>query len=152
MKAIVTISITILFSTLSHAQYFEKKTIYLLFKKNETDSIPHYLGYKFYFKKEKGYVFNLMDKNISLLYKNKQKSDTLTLSKLKNYKITPISKVQELEEEWYKKNREKIIKGYKGFYHFRDKNVYFKTFLIEIINDKQFVVYPVTWRNQNATD
>ena len=151
MKGIITISITLLFSILGHAQYFEKKTIYLLFEKNKTDSVRN-LGYKFYREKEKGYVFNLMDKNVSLLYKNKQKSDTLPLSRLKNYDITPISKIQELEEEWYKKNREKIIKGYKGFYHFRDKNVYFKTFLIEIINDKQFVIYPVTWRNQNATD
>ena len=151
MKAIVTISITLLFSILGHAQYFEKKTIYLLFEKNETDSLPGYFGYKFYREEEKGYVFNLMVKG-SLLYQTKQKSDTLPLHKLKDYKITPVSKLQELEEEWYKKNREKIIKGYKGFYHFRDKNVYFKTFLIEIINDKQFVVYPVMWRNQNATD
>ena len=152
MKAIVTISIALLFSTLCHAQYFEKKTIYLLFEKNETDSIPHYLGYKFYFKKEKGYVFNLMDKNISLLYEMKQKSDTLPISKLKNYKITPVTKIDGLEKEWYYRNKEALIKKYTWFINLSDRNAVFKTFLIEIINDKQFVVYPVIWRNQNATD
>ncbi|WP_157956039.1 hypothetical protein [Flavobacterium kingsejongi] len=92
-----------------------------------------------------------MDRRITLLYKNKQKSDTLPLSKLKNYKITPISKLDAMMEEWYKTNYEVITKG-KGLFHYRDRNIVFKTFLIEIINDKQFVVYPVTWRNQNATD
>ncbi|AWG24751.1 hypothetical protein FK004_05665 [Flavobacterium kingsejongi] len=150
MKAIVTISITLLFSILGYSQNLKKKTVYFLFEKNKTDSVRN-LGYKFYREKEKGYVFNLMDRRITLLYKNKQKSDTLPLSKLKNYKITPISKLDAMMEEWYKTNYEVITKG-KGLFHYRDRNIVFKTFLIEIINDKQFVVYPVTWRNQNATD
>ncbi|WP_157956038.1 hypothetical protein [Flavobacterium kingsejongi] len=93
-----------------------------------------------------------MDKNVSLLYKNKQKSDTLPLSKLKNYKITPVTKIDVLEKEWYYRNKEALIKKYTWFINLSDRNAVFKTFLIEIINDKQFVVYPVTWRNQNATD
>lgn len=151
MKAIVTISIVMLFSILGHSQNLEKKTIYLLFEKNETDSIPRYFGYKFYRKEEKGYVFNLMVKG-SLLYQTKQKSDTLPISKLKNYKITPVTKIDGLEKEWYYRNKEALIKKYTWFINLSDRNAVFKTFLIEIINDKQFVVYPVTWRNQNATD
>ncbi|AWG24745.1 hypothetical protein FK004_05635 [Flavobacterium kingsejongi] len=151
MKAIVTISITFLFSILGYSQNLKKKTVYFLFEKNKTDSVRN-LGYKFYREKEKGYVFNLMDKNVSLLYKNKQKSDTLPLSKLKNYKITPVTKIDVLEKEWYYRNKEALIKKYTWFINLSDRNAVFKTFLIEIINDKQFVVYPVTWRNQNATD
>ena len=123
---------------------YQKDTIYLKFEPNEGNS-PYYRGIKFYNKEENGVVFNLLTKR-SLLYKDKsQSADTLSIEKLKNYCIITTEEVEQKVKAFQKATYKKWPS------HKDDKNDLFVTYLIEIINGKQFVIYPVIWRNEGAT-
>ncbi|AWG24746.1 hypothetical protein [Flavobacterium kingsejongi] len=143
MKAIVTISITLLFSCFCQGQKIEKKTIYVMFEKRQKDRVS-----KFFNKEEKGYVFNLPNKGESFLYEVKQRPDTLPISQLKNYSISNTLQIAEFENKY----KEWLIKKYNRIPYSYDKNSYFKTYIIEIIDNSEFVIYPVTWRNQGVID
>lgn len=101
---------------------------------------------KFFYKEENGLVFNLFCKqNGSLLYK--RGSDTLPIDKLVNYKISCLEEVEKMEKKWRIDNRNALIKKYGKLYPPFNKNGIFETYLIEIISDDKFVIYPVEWRN-----
>jgi hypothetical protein len=54
--------------------------------------------------------------------------------------------VEILETKWRKNNKKTMIKKFGIIYPWYNKNGIFDTYLIEIINDKQFVIYPVEWK------
>lgn len=124
----------------------QKDTIYLIFNKEEKCD----RRLKFYRKKEKGIIFNLhCKKNGSLLFPNKFKADTLYIKHLSDYKISTMldvtKKVKDFRYKTYKKRpKSDHAKLYQGY----DNNDIFQTYIIEIISAKQFVIYPVIWRNQ----
>lgn len=123
----------------------KKETIYLKFEKNN-GKFPKYRCLKF--PNKKGIVFNLC-KGGSLLFSNKFKSDTLCYKHIKDYKTSTmediLKKVKDFRVKTYKKrpksDNDKLYQAY-------DNNDIFKTYIIEVINEKKFILYPVIWRNQ----
>ena len=110
---------------------------------------------KFYSAEEKGVILNNECKTgPSFLFSDNCKADTLSISKLKNYKVSSIEEIKKMEKKWRKERFKEVQKKNKetGTYnlpiHTFDKNYIFETYLIEIISDQQFVVYPVKWRGQ----
>lgn len=137
-------------SNLAFSQY-EKDTIYLKFEKNSGEE-PYYRGVKSYSMKEKGIIFNLIPSG-SLLLPEGKKADTLSIEKMDAYTILTIKgvekRVKEFRRKTFKKSPEsRDVKAYQ----FYNKNDIFETFLIEVINGRQFVIYPVIWRNQNIIE
>ncbi|MFN7099589.1 MAG: hypothetical protein ACK4M4_04355 [Flavobacterium sp.] len=121
-----------------------KKTIYLEFKLDENCSRKQ----KFFNEIENGIVFNLFcDKNGSFLYKGI--SDTISISKLKNYHLLHIEEVEKLEYKWRANNKIKLKKKFGKIYPRFNKNGIFNTYLLEIINENKFVLYTVEWRGEN---
>lgn len=140
-----------LLSSNSAFSQYEKDTIYLKFEKNSGEE-PYYRGVKSYNKQEKGTIFNLIPSG-SLLLPQGKKADTISIEKMDSYTISTMKEVEQRVKEFrhktYKKSPEsKDAKAYQ----FYNKNDIFETFLIEIIDDCRFVVYPVCWRNQNIID
>jgi hypothetical protein len=105
---------------------------------------------KFYSETEKGYIINPnCHSGGNFIYQTK--SDTLSLVNLKKFKITTDEEIKKIEKKWrdqkfieYKKSREK----HPFPIHTFDKNYIFDTYLIEIISENKFVVYPVKWRGE----
>lgn len=105
---------------------------------------------KFYSETEKGYIINPnCNSGGNFIYQTK--SDTLSLINLKKFKITTAEEIKKIEKKWreqkfieYKKSKEK----YPLPIHTFDKNYIFETYLIEIISENKFVVYPVKWRGE----
>jgi hypothetical protein len=141
MKHIVINYLALLLFISCDAQKIEKKTIYLNF--------TEYLNCKYDFELKKnvsnGIQFNLCSKAIFLY--NTLSSDTLNLDKLKKYKISSFEEVEKQEKQWRVENKKALIKKFGKLYPPFNKNGIFKTYLIEILDDKRFVVYPVEWRN-----
>lgn len=153
---------------IGYGQKIEKETIYIGYNYIPICSKVE----KFFSQKHDGIIFNLNcikeitgnnpidleycdsgennDNYISLLYN--EKADTVDIKKIQEYKMSSLDELKKMEE----KGRKKILDFYK-----RKKNIYhgpitkdniFKTYLIEIINDKQFVIYPVKWKNPFGYD
>lgn len=144
MRYIVTSFLFFVFSVV-FSQKIKPINIYIEFKLDK--KCPY--EQKFYYDSEKGTVFNLYcDKGGSFLWNSK--SDTLSISCLPNYKVSTLDEIEALEKQWWKKNL-KILEKKFGIYCCPpyDKNYIFQTYLIEIINNNQFVMYPVEWRNLN---
>ena len=128
--------------SIAYAQKIDTKTIYIKFNL-EKKCIREQ---KFFHETEGGTVFNLFsDKGRSFLWSSK--SDTLPISNLKNYKIATLEEIEVLEKKWRRKNKKTLIKRFGKLYPPFDKNYIFQTYLLEVINDTQFVTYPVEWRN-----
>lgn len=126
----------------------KKEKIFILFKHDKKCD----RRLKFYRKEEKGVVFNLGCKKYgSCLFKNNLKSDTLPLKELSSYNITTMEALEEKITAFRKKTYRKLPpKDNYKLYQAYNKNDIFQTYLIEIINNKKFVVYPVVWRNQGV--
>lgn len=135
----------------AHSQSIQKDTIYLYFNHYKDNCIYKDLEKDLKINNRRGIQFNLCGKAI-LFYKNIDKLDTLCYKHIDDYNISTIvdieKKVREFRYKTYKKmpknKNEKLYQAY-------DKNDIFITFLIEKINNKQFVIYPVTWRNTRVT-
>jgi hypothetical protein len=142
----ILINIYLLFFVfMGYGQKIKKTTIYIEFKFEKNCSRKQ----KFFYEIQNGIVFNLFcEKSGSFLYTNK--SDTLPINKLTNYKISALEDVEILEKKWRIKNKKAMIKKFGKIYPWYNKNGIFKTYLIEIINDKQFVIYPVEWRGEDV--
>ena len=140
-----------LFQSIIMFSQIEKDTIYLKFESNSSSS-PAYKGIKFYKNDEKGLVFNLLTKG-SLLYSYEKKSDTLPIKFLPDYPIITIKGVEQKVKDFRYKTYGKSPLGENDkAYQFYNKNDIFETFLIEILGNFKFVVYPVSWRNQDIID
>jgi hypothetical protein len=145
MNRILISTCLLFFVFMGYGQKIEKKTIYIKFEK--TEKCNELL--KFFYSKENGIVLTFFcNGGRSFLYKSK--SDTLPISKIAKYKISTFEEIEILESEWRTKNKKAMIKKFGMIYPRYDKNGIFKTYLIEIINDKQFVIYPVEWRGEDV--
>lgn len=152
MKSIaINFCLVYLFSTSLFSQKLKQKTIYVKFDIDKNCQIPQ----KFFYEKESGIVFNYLycnnieGKGKSFLWQSK--SDTLPISKLPNYKFSTLEDIEVLEKRWRVVNKKKLMKKYGKLYPRFDKNKIFKTFLIEKINDSQFVIYNVKWRGEDIS-
>jgi hypothetical protein len=140
MNRILISTYLLFFVFMGYGQKVEKKIIYLDFTKYKSRCV-----YNFPLKIniDEGIQFNLCAKAIFLYVKN---ADTLPINKLKNYKLSSLEEVEIIEKEWRKNNKKAMIKKFGKIYPWYNKNGIFDTYLIEIINDNQFVIYPVEWR------
>lgn len=129
---------------------YSKEVIYLNFN-NEIENCV-YKNIKQKWSKPEGIQFNLCGKSV-LLFENGKKADTLCIIHVKDYPITTMEEVDKIVKDFrlktYKKRppnkNDKLYQAY-------TKNDIFKTYLVEIIEDDKFVIYPVIWRNQNIID
>jgi hypothetical protein len=126
---------------------YNKEKIYILFK----DSLCDWQK-KFYSKREKGVIFNLGCKNHgSCLYRDKSKADTLDMKNINQINTITMEDVVKKVSFFRRKTYKKLPpKPNSKLYQAYDNNDIFETYLIEAINQKQFVVYPVFWRNQRV--
>jgi len=141
MNRILINSCFLLFILNIYGQKIEKKSIFIEFKLDK--NCPKNM--KFYNSDENGTVFNIFcETGGSFLYNNK--SDTLSICKLKNYTTISFKDIEKLETQWRMDNKEAMIKKFGKIYPRYNKNGIFNTYLIEIINELEFIIYPVKWR------
>ena len=139
-----------LISGISAFSQYSEEVIYLFYN-NEIENCL-YKNIKQKWSKPEGIQFNLCGKSV-LLFENGKSADTLCIKHVKDYPITSMEEVEKKVKDFrlktYKKRppnkNDKLYQAY-------TKNDIFKTYLIEIIGDDKFVIYPVIWRNQNITD
>jgi hypothetical protein len=139
-----------LFSTTLNSQIIKQKTIFIKFEIDKNCQIPQ----KFFYEKENGIVFNYLYCNENIKGKSflwQSKSDTLPISRLSNYKFSTLEDIEVLEKKWRDENKTSLIKKYGKLHPRFDKNKIFKTYLIEEINDREFVIYNVKWRGEDIT-
>lgn len=143
----IILPLILLFYSFSFSQVIQKDTIYLNYTYYK-DNCTHYdIEKKLKINQKRGIQFNLCGK-IILFYNSTIKSDTLTIDHFSNYEISTIKGIREKVKKFRSKTFKKRPKNKnQKLYQAYDNNDIFQTFLIEIINDKQFVIYPVTWRN-----
>ncbi|NRT17185.1 hypothetical protein HNP99_003564 [Flavobacterium sp. 28A] len=147
MNRILINSCFLLFILNIYGQKIEKKSIYLEFKLDT--NCPRNM--KFYKEDESGIVFNIFcETGGSFLWQNK--SDTLSICKLKNYNTISFEEVEKLEKQWRIDNKKAMIKKFGKIYPRYNKNGIFKTYLIEVINALEFVVYSVEWRHLETVE
>jgi len=142
----IILPLILLFYSFSFSQGIQKDTIYLNFTYYKDNCIHKDLENNLKLSNKRGIYFNLCGKEI-LFYNNITKSDTLDLEHLSDFTFTKYENIRELEKSWYYKTKPALIKKYGKIHPNFDKNGKFKTFIIEVINDEQFVIYPVTWRD-----
>ncbi|SHG74935.1 hypothetical protein SAMN05444483_1273 [Salegentibacter echinorum] len=126
---------------------YPKDTIYVMFKKNEANRKITNWDYK----KKNGVYFSIKDKSskhLSLFYPYTKKADTLCIEKLKEYCFSDLKEIEEKKNNWINKKFE----GLKYKPYTSSKNGVFRTYLIEIISEGEFVKYPVIWRNEGVID
>ena len=68
----------------------------------------------------------------------KKKTDTLCNKHLKDYPFSNLKEIEKKRHEWIFENERPPA----------NKNGVFQTYLIEIISEEKFVIYPVIWRNE----
>ncbi len=83
-----------------------------------------------------------------LFYNKNQKTDTLCISHIKDYSFLNLKEIRVKEIDWVE--RKFVTSKYKPYSG--SKNAVFNTFLIEIISEDKFVIYPVIWRNEGVID
>jgi hypothetical protein len=141
--------LVLLFSFFCYAQKIEKKKIYLSFSEDELNC-----KYNFPLKTKIGIetLFNLCLGQI--LYYRGKNSDTLSITKLKNYKISSINEIEDYERKWKKKKFDEFkLKMEKKSniipkpFHLANKDYIFQTYIIELKSNNKFVLYPVEWRD-----
>ena len=127
-----------------------KETVYLNFSEVKNNCIHKDLKDKM--KKKNGTQFNLCGKAI-LLFKNTSKSDTLCYKHINDYKTSTMEDVNEKVKEFrYRTYKKKPKSGHDKLYQAYNNNDIFETYIIEIISEEKFVLYPVIWRNQRIPE
>lgn len=133
---------------------FPKDTIYVKYSANQNGN-RKIMDWKY--QGEKGIYFSIKDSShkawkkdsirfISLFYPYSQPTDTLSLKRITNYHFSNLKEIDQKRNEWIeRKYKGHKIKPYNG-----SRNGVFQTYLIEVINDSQFVIYPVIWRNEGG--
>ena len=91
---------------------------------------------------------NIYFKNLDVYYNLNYKSDTLPIQQLSNYHFSDMPEIKKKVIDWV----EKKYAGQKYKPHPWSKNSVFHTYLIEVISEDAFVVYPVIWRNEGVID
>lgn len=119
---------------------YPKDTIYVKFEK-KLGNKKWYGNYGYGKNKKKGVLFNLKDNNnqsMSFFIEKGQSSDTLCYKHLKDYTFSNLKEINEKRYKWIFKNKRPPA----------NRNGVFQTYLIEIISEEKFVIYPVIWRNE----
>ncbi|WP_291285338.1 hypothetical protein [Flavobacterium sp.] len=165
MNRILTNICFLLFISVGYGQKIEKTRIYIGYNYNPICPKVE----KVFSEEHNGIIFNLNcikettgvkveecgnrgrnDNYISLLCVDK--ADTIDVKKIEEYKVLNIVELKKKEIAGSKKLLD-FYKRKKDIYHRPiTKDNIFKTYVIEIINDKQFVVYPVKWKNPFGYD
>lgn len=151
MKTIIVLISLFIYSMSFSQKNNEQLKIYI---KLEIDS-SCFRKQKFYSNEEKGIIIN--NKCLSgdsFLFSDKSKADTICMSKLNKYKISSIDEIKKTEKKWRKEKFKEVQEKNKkeGKYtlpiHTFDKNYIFKTYIIEVISEEKFILYPVMWRGE----
>lgn len=118
---------------------YPKDTIYVKFQK-KIGAKKWNAKFERIYKNKHGFFFNVEDSNgdMALFYDQEQSSDTLCYKHLKDYHFSNLKEIEKKRQEWIFKNKRPPV----------NKNGAFQTYLIEIISEEQFVIYPVIWRNE----
>ena len=136
---LLALSFFISFVSRSQNGNYPKDTIYLMYK--DTTFLNYKMKAKedYVFKGKKGVKF--LWKSSWLFYDKDHKTDTLSTSRLKNYKTVNLKELREKEINWVDRKFKRLkYKPYSG-----NKNAVFQTYLIELISEDKFVIYPVIW-------
>lgn len=125
---------------------YPRDTIYIMYK----DTILYEGKLKakssHIFKGNKGIKFWWKGK--WMFYNEKQNPDTLGMKHLEEYHFSDMTEIQKKVQDWV----EKKYTGQKYKPYPWSRNSVFHTYLIEIITEEQFVIYPVIWRNEGAIE
>ena len=132
------------FGVLINFGCIKKDTIYVKYeaKKENKKWTEKYGKYK---NEKDGIFFNIKDvsnKTMSFFFNKENKVDTLCIKHLKDYRFLSLEEIDELRQKWIFENKRPPA----------DRNGVFKTYLIEVISDKNYVIYPVIWRNEGVID
>lgn len=142
---IFSIGVILLNSNITLSQQYDKEDLFIEFKTND-GSQPNYRGIKI--DKKALVQFNNLYYGTFIYYK-KNDSDTLLIHNLSKYKLTNAKEVDgkliTIRKKRLEENPDKILRP-------MNKNTVFNTYLIEILNKKEFVVYPVIWKNVGVQD
>lgn len=135
---------------------FLKDTLYFVWKEHKkfnTEENEYYSNDFGYSTHEQGIIFNIYNGKSyeSFLFEDGSISDTLDIRQLRNYRISPIEKIDSIHQSWHEKNKEVILNKYShwlGTPPIINENFAYVVYLIVISdNKKTFVIYPVIWRN-----
>ena len=83
-------------------------------------------------------MFNLKDtnkKSMSFFSGKEQNIDTLCIKQLKDYTFLNLKEIDKKRHTWIFENKRPPV----------DRNGAFQTYLIEVISNEKFVIYPVIW-------
>ncbi|MDA0794514.1 MAG: hypothetical protein O3C13_07865 [Bacteroidetes bacterium] len=99
------------------------------------------------YERKEGFYFNVehIKGDMAFFYDFNTKPDTLCIKHLKEYHFSDMEEIN-IKEWEYNKQR------FGGGPPISNKNWVFHTYLIEVISKKQFVIYPVIWRNEGVID
>lgn len=155
MKTIIVL-ISLFYHSMTFGQLNNKQI--KIFLKLEIDN-SCFRKQKFYSKEENGIIINNeCNSGGSFLFSDKSKADTLCISKLNDYKIYSTDEIKKNKKKWREEKFIEVQKKNKqeGKFtlpiHTFDKNYIFNTYIIEIISDEKFVIYPVIWRGEGIKE
>jgi hypothetical protein len=126
---------------------YPKDTIYIKYE-SKKENKKSYNIYNYKDNELSGISFFIKDsinntnKGMSLFHNYKNKADTLCYKHLKNYNFLNLKEINEKRYKWIFNNKRPPV----------DRNGVFQTYLIEIISDNKFVVYPVFWAGEGIID
>lgn len=126
---------------------YPKDTIYVKYGLNGKNKKSQNI-YKYNNKELSGVSFYIKDdttnyeKGMSLFHSYNSKADTLCYKHLKDYHFSDLKEIDEKRHKWIFDNKRPPA----------DRNSVFQTYLIEIISEEQFVVYPVIWAGEGIID
>lgn len=141
MAAIKILSFILIFCPiLSFGQksMYPKDTIYV--KYQEIKDTEWNAKFERRYNQKLGVYFNIETRkgNMTLFYPYTEKADTLCIKDLKDYHFSDLEEINEKRRRWIFDNKRPPA----------TRNGVFQTYVIEVISDKKFVKYPVTWRNE----
>ena len=119
---------------------YPKDTIYLKFKDTIFKNPKMKSKSLHFFNQKEGIKFWWNGR--WMFYDLQQKPDTLCIEELKNYHFSDLKDINERRYKWVFDNKRPPA----------DRNGVFQTYLIEVISKKEFVIYPVIWRNEGVID
>jgi hypothetical protein len=123
---------------------YPKDTIYVKYE-SKKENKKRYNIYENSKKELSGISFYIKDttnKGMSLFHSYTNKADTLCYKHLKNYKFLNLKEINEKRYKWIFNNKRPPA----------DRNGVFQTYLIEVISNKKFVIYPVLWAGEGIID
>jgi len=121
---------------------YPKDTIYVKFE-NKVGKKEWNAKFERIYNGKKGVYFNIekIKGDMALFYDLNYKADTLCIKYLKDYKLLNLEEINKKRYKWIFDNKRPPA----------NRNGVFQTYLIELISEDKFVIYPVIWRNEGVT-